>query len=107
MGENGAAETAVCDSTPEPSGEPASFDEAVSRCRKFNNLLFYEKNVTVRIAMPIHLKDPQNKTNNQRKTKNSQALDFTNPFRSTTSSHFDQQTGVLIGYYPRYRLKLR
>ena len=69
MGENGAAETAVCDSTPEPSGEPASFDEAVSRCRKFNNLLFYEKNVTVRLAMPIHLKDPKNKTNNQTKNK--------------------------------------
>ena len=69
MGENGAAETAVCDSTPEPSGEPASFDEAVSRCRKFNNLLFYEKNVTVRLAMPIHLKDPKNKTHNQTKNK--------------------------------------
>ena len=46
-----AAETeAVDEPTPEtPSTDTDTFDLAISKCREFNNLLYYEKNVTVRL----------------------------------------------------------
>ena len=40
---------------------PASFDLAIARCREFNNLLYYEKNVTVSPFNPLPLE--QSSTN--------------------------------------------
>ena len=56
-----AAETEAADNaTPEtPSSDTDTFDLAISKCREFNNLLYYEKNVTVRLLhvylLIIHL----------------------------------------------------
>ena len=58
MAESGDAETEVAENTTSEtaSSEPDTFELAITRCREFNNLLYYEKNVTVRVATFLPLK---------------------------------------------------